>query len=98
MSADNGGQFVITDMVQIRAHEAYLNGDSLAGFVRSIPLEATRVGIPQYRVQYPRVPVEHGILSQDVFPVEEITVVPGPMIHPVIPNKAVLPDEWDYED
>lgn len=39
------------------------------------------LGAPQYAVLYPWAKAEHGKTIEDVLPVAEVIVVPGPMVH-----------------
>lgn len=52
-------------------------------------IEVLVLGLPQFHVLEPWAHAEHGHSIEDVLPVSQVMLVPGPMIHPVVPNKTV---------
>ena len=48
------------------------------------------VGTPQYKTLLAWTQAEHGVDPDDYIGVDELIVVPGPQIHPVLPNKETL--------
>lgn len=53
------------------------------------------LGVPQYKAVEAWAQDNYDQRAEYVLPVDEVTVVPGPMIHPVIPNRRVLLETVD---
>ena len=56
------------------------------------------LGQPQYRALHTWAHAEYGSEPESLIPVEAIIVVPGPMIHPVIPNEAMMVEGREPDD
>lgn len=56
------------------------------------------LGIPQYRKLTAWAHGKYNSPVEDVVPVDEVTVVPGPMIHAAIPNKDLLLEKEAEDD
>lgn len=55
------------------------------------------LGTPQYKVLHAWAQEQYGQDAEYVLPVEDVTVVPGPMIHPVIDNRRMLMEALEDE-
>ena len=56
------------------------------------------LGIPQYKAVEAWAKHNYNQDAEYVLPVEEVIVVPGPMIHPVIDNKRLLIENLDDDE
>lgn len=73
----------VMDSIHRRIEDARSEGWDVTRFV---------IGTPQYKVLLAWTQAEYGVDPEDYIGLDELIVVPGPQLHPVLPNKEVL---WD---